>query len=62
MSAYQSGDHVFVFIAYQNIAVVAPNGSLQPYRAKSKKSNSGKLDLETDDSKSISFKWPLLKP
>jgi hypothetical protein len=60
---YQSGDHLFVFIAYHNIALVGPDGTLTPLRpAKGAKPRPGQLDLQPDESRGISFIWPLVKP
>lgn len=51
------GDQLYVFIAYQNLAVVAPDGTLQPYAPP--KPGSGAVDIRTPDSKGISFRWQL---
>lgn len=60
---HQSGDHLHVFIAYENLAVVGANGKLTPYlQTKPVKPKPGQLDLITDEAKGISFKWPLVKP
>ncbi|UOQ70110.1 hypothetical protein [Hymenobacter cellulosilyticus] len=62
-SHYQTGDQLRVFIAYQNIATVAPDGTLTPLlSAKDAKSRPGKLDLQTADSKGITYTLPLAKP
>lgn len=61
MSYYKSGDYLLVSVAYQNILVVGPDGSLRPY-SRPVKDTSGQPDLQTDASKGISFRWPLVKP
>lgn len=58
---YQSGDQLVVFIAYQNLALVAADGSLQPLAAP-KPTKLRQLDLQTEASRGITFRWPLLKP
>ncbi|MBO0356374.1 hypothetical protein J0X19_00315 [Hymenobacter sp. BT186] len=63
LNHYIPGDYLFVFIAYQNVALVSGDCSLTPLRSlKDAKSNPGQLDLRTDDAKGISFRWPLQKP
>jgi len=61
-SSYESGDQVVVFIAYQDLATVAADGSIRPYlAARAAKLKSGQFDLKTDESKGISFNWSLVK-
>ncbi|GGG40710.1 hypothetical protein GCM10011378_16180 [Hymenobacter glacieicola] len=62
MNAYQSGDQLLIFIAYQNLALVAADGALTPLLAKPVSPGPGQLDLQTDESKGISFRWVLRKP
>lgn len=60
---YQAGDYLLVFIAYQNLALVASDGSLTPLLSlKDARSKPGQIDLRPDDAKGISFRWPLQKP
>lgn len=59
---YQAGDHLSVLIAYQNLALVAPGGTLTPLLAvRAAQLRANRLDLRPDDSKGISFKWKLTK-
>ncbi|WP_324678379.1 hypothetical protein [Hymenobacter sp. GOD-10R] len=59
----QPGDHITFFISYHDIAVVAADGSLQPYSLPKRGEIKGeKFDIRTDQAKGISFTWPLLKP
>ncbi|HEX8424666.1 hypothetical protein [Hymenobacter sp.] len=63
LSMYQPGDHLVVFIAYENLAIVGADGKLKPYlQTKPVKPKPGHLDLLTDEAKGISFNWPLVKP
>ena len=60
---YQPGDHIYVFIPYQKLIVVSPDGTKQPYlTAKRKKLVGEPLDIRTDESKGLTFKWLLLQP
>jgi hypothetical protein len=54
----QPGDHLFVFIPYENLLVVAADGSQRPYAKPAPKP--GKLDLAPSDAKGISFKWLII--
>ncbi|KUG07240.1 hypothetical protein ASU33_12770 [Solirubrum puertoriconensis] len=58
--AARPGDKIYVFVPYQNLTVVAADGSQQPYTlpepAKPKYP-----DLRTDEAKGVSFSWQLLK-
>ncbi|MCB2407924.1 hypothetical protein [Hymenobacter lucidus] len=56
-SSIQPGDQIYVFIAYQNLAVVGADGTPQPYAPP--KPSSGAVDIRTPDSKGISFRWQL---
>ncbi|WBA42421.1 hypothetical protein [Hymenobacter canadensis] len=56
----QPGDHLFVFIPYENLLVVAADGSQRPYAKPTPKP--GRLDLTPDDAKGISFKWLIVQP
>ncbi|WP_460615468.1 hypothetical protein [Hymenobacter seoulensis] len=59
--AYEPGDQLTIFIPYQDLAVVAPDGTLQRY-ATAPKPSSGHIDLRTDNAKGLSFTWPQAKP
>jgi hypothetical protein len=62
MSVAQPGDHIYVFIPYQNLSVVAADGSQQPYLPPglTKPPPGQIIDLRTDESRGISFSWLLL--
>ncbi|TGE29226.1 hypothetical protein [Hymenobacter metallicola] len=63
LSYYQTGDQLNIFIAYQNVATVAADGTLTPLLpAKAARRQPSQLDLRTTDSKGISFSLPLAKP
>lgn len=63
LNTYQTGDHLLVFVAYQDVALVSPNGSLTPLAAaQDVNPRPGQLDLRTDDSRGLSFRWMLRKP
>ncbi|MDU0371625.1 hypothetical protein ACFPAF_14565 [Hymenobacter endophyticus] len=63
LRTYQTGDHLLIFIAYQDVALVSSSGTLVPLAtAKDAKPKTGQLDLRTDDSKGISFRWLLQRP
>jgi hypothetical protein len=55
----QPGDHLFVFIPYKNLRVVAADGSQAPYANPIPKP--GKLDIATDQARGVSFKWLVVK-
>lgn len=60
MGAYQPGDHIFVFVPYQSLFVVAADGSQQPYpRPKRTSPKPGQFDISTDEAKGIGFNWLL---
>ncbi|QIX60386.1 hypothetical protein FY528_00220 [Hymenobacter lutimineralis] len=60
---YQTGDQVVIFIAYQNLALVAADGSLQPLAAAPPRlSKPRQLDLQTEDSRGLFLRWPRLQP
>jgi|GEM_PF-3835086 len=59
-SVAQPGDHLYVFIPYQNLRVVAADGTARPYVKP--KPASTQIDLTTDESRGISFKWLLTQP
>ncbi|MBC6699201.1 hypothetical protein [Hymenobacter sp. BT190] len=56
----QPGDHLFVFIPYKNLLVVAADGSQSSYAKPTPKP--GKPDLAPNDAKGISFKWLIIRP
>lgn len=58
----QPGDRIYVFIPYQNLSVVLPDGSQRPYLPPQlTKPKPGQIiDLRTDPSKGIGFSWLLL--
>ena len=63
MKYCQPGDHINMFIAYQDVAIVAADGSLQLYSPPKRGELKGpKFDIRTDESKGLSFTWLLLKP
>jgi len=62
MNTYQPGDHINVFIAYENLIVVSADGQQRPYvKPLPKLSKFPHFDLRTDDSKGISFTWRLVQ-
>lgn len=56
----QPGDHVYVFIPYKNLRVVAADGTLLPFLPPAK-AKSRQLDVATDGAKGIGFNWLLLQ-
>lgn len=56
VSVCQPGDHINVFIPYQNLTMVAANGARRPYLPPAAKP-SQPLDIRTDAAKGISFNW-----
>ncbi|UOQ50878.1 hypothetical protein [Hymenobacter cellulosivorans] len=63
LNYYQTGDQLRVFIAYQNVATVAADGTLTPLLpAKDAQRQPGQLDLRAGESKGISLYLPLTKP
>ncbi|PJJ59856.1 hypothetical protein [Hymenobacter chitinivorans] len=63
LSSYQTGDQLQIFIPYQDVALVGPNGTLTPLLpARDARRQPGQLDLRTAESKGLSFALPLAKP
>lgn len=58
-SLCKPGDRIQVFIPYQNITIVAADGSQRPH-PRPKPAHARKFDLVTDESRGISFSWLLL--
>jgi hypothetical protein len=54
------GDHLFVFIPYENMLVVAADGSQRPYAKPTPKPDRPKL--APNDAKGVSFKWLIVPP
>ncbi|RPD44896.1 hypothetical protein DNI29_19540 [Hymenobacter sediminis] len=62
VAASQPGDHINVFIPYQNLTVVFANGTRRPYLpSTAKPSRPHPLDIRTDAAKGISFNWLLVR-
>ena len=60
---YATGDQLVLFIAYHNLALVSAEGELTPLRTlREARAASGLLDLRTEDSRGISFRWVLHRP
>ncbi|WP_400191460.1 hypothetical protein [Hymenobacter sp. B81] len=61
MRAARPGDQVHVFIAYQNLGIVAADGRVQLYQPPAPPTDKrGQVDLIPDAAKGISFNWKLL--
>ncbi|MFD1468384.1 hypothetical protein ACFQ48_09115 [Hymenobacter caeli] len=60
--ACQPGDHLYIFIPYASLAVVAADGQQRPYRQlRRPQPGRSSIDLSTEESKGISFNWLLTK-